>query len=569
MERAKEANRNEFGRKKRKSDNGEAMKMRNEKRKEKEDKNISGNLRFYVSSENDKVEIFDMIDRAKLLLSERVSLVSNAMILREVFQFYLSNNGGAPDQQNEGETESFKPYLRSPRDNCMEDICLISESSLKNLVAGISDHGLHCKERVEIDSFDTFGHVQKLTLKCKDMHTIKIDTSSRLPGGKFLVNLRVLHGIYSSGLRYAQYERFAKYAGIGVIPESAFHEVQDMFCDVTDDAVKESVSDALDDEVGTTVLECDNVDDYKGITIVSDARHGWRKNSRFSDIISLGYRTNKVVGYAVVSHGDDPCSQRHELHGVKKLYEGLSEKGANVHIHGHDRNVSINNYLKTQYPEVTNANDTWHATKNVAKELKKVCSGPQYQHGKTWHGELSDKSASIKTHTYYAIKNCDGSPDKLRANLDNIIPHYQNIHSNCAAESRCRTDPNYIPSKVILTDKVAIKLLDGAVKNLQIYKTPADYCSCIDTHYVECFNNACLIYHDKRIVYSDKEYKRRTAMAILDWNENIDRDYTSITYTEDARNPRRKTGKKHLKPKTGHYCANLLSRILDILYANQ
>ena len=97
-------------------------------------------------------------------------------------------------------------------------------------------------------------------------------------------------------------------------PESAFHKVQDMFCDVTDDAVKESISDALDDEVGNT--------------------GGWR--------------------YAVVSHGDDPCNQRHELHGVKKLYEGLSEKGANVHIHGHDRNVSINNYLKTQYPEMTN-----------------------------------------------------------------------------------------------------------------------------------------------------------------------------------------------------------------------
>ena len=73
----------------------------------------------------------------------------------------------------------------------MEDICLISESSLKNLVAGTSDHGLHCKE----------------------MHTLKLDTYSRLPGGKFLVNLRVLHGICSSGLRYAQYERFAKYAG--------------------------------------------------------------------------------------------------------------------------------------------------------------------------------------------------------------------------------------------------------------------------------------------------------------------------------------------------------------------
>ena len=273
-----------------------------------------------------------------------------------------------------------------------------------------------------------------------------------------------------------------------------------------------------------------------------------------------------------MSHGDDPCSQRHELHGVKKLYEGLSEKGANVHVHGHDRNVSINNYLKTEYPAVVNANDTWHATKNVAKELKKVCSGPQYLHGKTWHGELTDKSASIKTHAYYAIKNCGGSAEKLRSNLvlDNIIPHYENIHSECYEESRCRTDPNYIPSKVQLTDKVALKLLEGAIKNLQIYKSPSDYCSCIDTHYVECFNNACLIYHDKRIVYSDKEYKRRTAMAILDWNENIDREFMSIAYTEDARNPRRRIGKKkQLKSKTGNFCLYILHNVLDILYTNE
>ena len=32
----------------------------------------------------------------------------------------------------------------------------------------------------------------------------------------------------------------------------------------------------------------------------------------------------------------------------------------------------------------------------------------------------------------------------------------------------CRTDPNYIPSKVLLTDNVAIKLLNGAVKKIPI-----------------------------------------------------------------------------------------------------
>ena len=240
-----------------------------------------------------------------------------------------------------------------------------------------------------------------------------------------------------------------------------------------------------------------------------------------------------------------------------------------MYIHGHDRNISINKYLRNENPEVINANDTWHATKNVSKELKKVCSGPLYQHGKTWHSELSDKAASIKTHAYYAIKNCGGSPENLRANLDNIVAHYQNSHSNCAAESRCRSDPNYIPSKVLLTDKVAIKLLERAVTNLQIYKSPADYCSCIDTHYVESFNNACLVYHDKRIVFTEKEYRRRTAMSILDWNENIDRQYSSITYTEDARNPRRRIGKKQLKPKTGNFCVYIFNKVLDIIYSNQ
>ena len=107
-------------------------------------------------------------------------------------------------------------------------------------------------------------NVQKLNLKCKEGHSLKIDTSSRHPGGKFLVNLRVLHDIYCSGLRYAQYERFAKYAGIGVISETALHEIQDMYCDVTESVVNESVSDALDKEVGITVLKSEN------------ARYGWR-----------------------------------------------------------------------------------------------------------------------------------------------------------------------------------------------------------------------------------------------------------------------------------------------------
>lgn len=71
---------------------------------------------------------------------------------------------------------------------------------------------------------------------------------------------------------------------------------------------------------------------------------------------------------------------------------------------------------------------------------------------------------------------------------------------------------------------------------LQVYKTPEDYVACVDTHNVESFNNSTLIYHDKRITFGEKEYKRRTHLSIIDWNENVDRDYTSVVLYEDVKN---------------------------------
>ena len=56
-----------------------------------------------------------------------------------------------------------------------------------------------------------------------------------------------------------------------------------------------------------------------GIDIITDARHGTRKISAFSDVVALGDTTHKVVAIQTVSKKDDPCSQRHELIGVKNI----------------------------------------------------------------------------------------------------------------------------------------------------------------------------------------------------------------------------------------------------------
>lgn len=66
---------------------------------------------------------------------------------------------------------------------------------------------------------------------------------------------------------------------------------------------------------------------------------------------------------------------------------------------------------------------------------------------------------------------------------------------------------------------------------------------------MKTFKNALFINHDKWIEFGDEEYKWGSNMAVLDWNENVDREYTSISNFEDARRPRSQSSHKNFVPK--------------------
>ena len=83
---------------------------------------------------------------------------------------------------------------------------------------------------------------------------------------------------------------------------------------------------------------------------------------------------------------------------------------------------------------------------------------------------------------------------------------------------------------------------------------------------MESFNNSCLVYHDKRITFGEKEYRRRTHMSVLYWNENVDRDCTSVVMWEDVKNPPRRSGHKNLKSKTVKFVSDLWSKVMDHFY---
>ena len=572
MARLKEDERNKLNRKKRKNNSGANMKELNKKRKLQESPIISGTLKFYVSNQEEKTNFMNKVNKAKLCVNEKISNVSNYEILNNALDYFLKHHGtpeaAKSSTVNSNSEKHFKPYLYCEKSDKQENMFLCTESAMNNLISGIYDHRTECEKRLTISQIMTFGHVGKLFMNCENEHCIKVETSSHIEGGKYLANLRTIHGVKCSGLRYIQYERFCKAAGLGFCSETMFFDIEQIYYKATEDTANESIEDALNMEIGQAVANVPDPSEFSGINIITDARHGTRKNSAYSDVIALGGTTHKVVSAQVISKQDDPISQRHELIGVKKMYQEFDEKNVSINIHGHDRNSSVNKYLSKDHSHVKNANDTWHATKGIVKALKNITSGPKKMHGLTWHEELTDKAASVKTAAYYAMKNCKGSGETLRQMLDNIPEHYIGNHSQCLPESRCKQEERYICSKSELKDPKAISLLSAAIKKLQIYRTPEDYATCVDTHYVESFNNATLIYHDKRITFGEKEYKRRTYLSICDWNENVDRECTSVVLFEDVKNPRRRVGHKNLKPKTYSFVNKIWNNVISQCYSS-
>lgn len=202
--------------------------------------------------------------------------------------------------------------------------------------------------------------------------------------------------------------------------------------------------------------------------------------------------------------------------------------------------------------------------------MAKVCRrGMRRLEGVDWHPELTDKGAGVKTHTYWAMKNCEGCPQRFKGYLDNIVPHYQNVHNNCSQESRCHTDPQYVPSRLIIRSQQAANILQNAIESLYMYKHPEKYILCASTHYVESFNNVAHMYLDKRVHFKSEFYDLKIGLCVLDWNEHVDRPHTSVREVPRAQNPRRTTPVRIRKPKTFKFVDRLWDTFVQRLAGGQ
>ena len=216
-----------------------------------------------------------------------------------------------------------------------DDLSVCMQSSLSHLVKQVYDHSQKCCKKLDIQKVKKINHVTSFSLTCEDGHSKTWTSSPHAEGGKFVANLRMAHGYFTSGMLPVQYRKFCEAANLGMLGDKSIAEMQKTYGEVVEKLVVTSQDDALLEEMAATSLKCEGV--AEGIDILTDARHCWRKNARFSDIVCIGDKTHKVLKVETVSKEDERCSQKHELLGVKRVYKYLEDKDCNVVTHSHDR----------------------------------------------------------------------------------------------------------------------------------------------------------------------------------------------------------------------------------------
>ena len=271
------------------------------------------------------------------------NLCTNKQLLSEVFRFYIATNieEYCPEGNNTDSTESahsvdFSFAQCTDLPSTKEQLFFRASSSVDNLVKRIQLHSKVCDQPLETNAVTLSGHVGVFRLQCAKDHRISWH-SSPCRGDKHLVNSRMAHGYFISGILPNQYERIMTATGIGILGNTYLNTIFESYSECVKALAKESTRDALLEETVT-------YEDMDGIDIVTDARHATRRNSKYTDVICFGANPHKVLHYETVTRGDGPCAQRHESLGTQRMYDHLeSQENGSVHIrvHCHDRNASV------------------------------------------------------------------------------------------------------------------------------------------------------------------------------------------------------------------------------------
>ncbi|CAH3139418.1 unnamed protein product [Pocillopora meandrina] len=132
-------------------------------------------------------------------------------------------------------------------------------------------------------------------------------------------------------------------------------------------------------------------------------------------------------------------------------------------------------------------------------------------------------------------------------------------------------------SKKLLTKPEVVATCREVIMGTSIYRHASDYMRVrainelnkfifhAGKHYwIESLHSVMLIYAAKRIHYGDDTYNMCMELAILDWNENVNREASSLQMYQHTRHPNRLAETRVLTSKTFNFRETIWSTFFNI-----
>ena len=117
---------------------------------------------------------------------------------------------------------------------------------------------------------------------------------------------------------------------------------------LTEEQFAPVIKNVKDDSIESALVEesarYENIEN--GISIMSDCRHGHRRNANDSDTVLLGVESHKVVHSVHLTKAIDPIPQRHEAVATRQAYEHFNNNNIQIKTHVHDANASVNKIVE-------------------------------------------------------------------------------------------------------------------------------------------------------------------------------------------------------------------------------
>ncbi|XP_068113524.1 uncharacterized protein [Hyperolius riggenbachi] len=410
---------------------------------------------------------------------------------------------------------------------------IVFESCLDNLIQKMTCLGdPACNRKIKKFNKQMQGSAVIVRGECEDGHDFKIFESQPKIKRYYAGNLLLAASALCTGLNFTRLNDFLTVFGMQFFSEKTFHDYQKKY-------LFPAISRAWTMEKENLKQELFN----EPVTVAGDGQCDSRGHSaKYCMYTLMDLLSGKILDFEVVQSTQCSSSVAMEKFAFEKCIARVIDDGYEIIFFASDRHADIQKVMREQYPHINHQFDVWHYAKNISQKIRKFSQNRTCSTLTPWISELNN-------HFWWAIKNCENDPEKLRKNWQSLLHHVVNEHEwvedgeirKCAHQE---LSENQVDESMWLDRETpAYERLTAIVNNKQLLNDLPHLTWSCHTGPLEKFHSNVLKYRSKRSHYSSDDLECRTILAALSNNFNVNR--LQAGFDRDQKGSRKKGSKRY------------------------